>query len=177
MADLAMGRWGAQSPRVRDLALRIVAAAGIDAKDYRGEIDAIHAWMQGSIRYTRDPVGQERVQTPEHTAFVQRSGDCDDFAVLEAALLGALGHRTRFVTVGFAPGRFSHVFLEVDHRGQWTALDPITDHPAGWQVAGAASRTAWAINRVGGFHSSTAIRERNLARKQGQACFSRKPQP
>jgi transglutaminase-like putative cysteine protease len=43
------------------------------------------------------------VQTPEHTAFVAQAGDCDDFAVLETAPLRALGHRTRFVTIGFTP--------------------------------------------------------------------------
>ena len=162
MADLSAGRWGAQSPRIRDLAMRIVQAAGIDAKDYRGEVDAIHAWIQSAIRYTRDPVGQERVQTPEHTAFVARSGDCDDFAVLETALLGALGHRTRFVTIGFTPARFSHVYAEVELRGAWLPLDAITDHPAGWQADGAAVRTTWPVNRPGGFDPVAAARERGI---------------
>ena len=162
MADLSAGPWGAQSPRIRDLALAIVRAAGIDAKDYRGEVDAIHAWMQAAIRYTRDPVGQERVQTPEYTAFAARAGDCDDFAVLETALLGALGHRTRFVTIGFTPQRFSHVYAEVELRGAWLPLDAITDHAAGWEAGGAAVRTTWPINRPGGFDAAAAARERGL---------------
>jgi hypothetical protein len=162
MADLATGRWGAQSAAMRDLALRIVTDAGIDAKDARGEVDAIHAWVQQAIRYTRDPIGQERVQTPEHTAFVARSGDCDDFAVLEAALLGALGHRTRFVTVGFTPSYFSHVYTEVEVRGTWLPLDAIVDHPPGWEVADAALRTTWPVNQPGGFDPIAAARARGV---------------
>jgi hypothetical protein len=162
MADLAMGRWGAQSERIRDLAVGIVRGAGIDAKDYRGEVDAVHAWMQRSIRYTRDPVGQERVQTPEHTAFVVRAGDCDDFAVLETALLGALGHRTRFVTIGFTPARFSHVYAQVEVAGQWIPIDAITDHPAGWEADGAALRITWPVNRADGFDPVAAAHERGV---------------
>ena len=160
MADLSAGPWGAQSPRIRDLAMGIVQRSGIDARDYRGEVDAIHAWMQRAIRYTRDPVAVERVQTPEHTAFVSRSGDCDDAAVLETALLGALGHRTRFVTIGFGPAGFSHVFAEVDMHGTWLPIDAITDHPAGWQATGTTRRTVWPINAPGGFDATAAMRGR-----------------
>jgi len=64
MACLAMGEWGAKSERIRALAIAIVRAAGVAGKDYRAEIEAIHTWVQRTIRYTRDPVGQETVQTP-----------------------------------------------------------------------------------------------------------------
>ncbi len=107
MARLAMGGWGAQSERIRALALAIVRDAGIAGKNYQAEVLAVHCWVQSTIRYTRDPVGQETVQTPEHTAFVNQAGDCDDFSVLEAALLGALGHPTRFITIGYSPKAFS----------------------------------------------------------------------
>lgn len=152
MATLAMGPWGAQSARIRDLALGIVRSAGVPGKDYPREVAAIHAWMLRSIRYTRDPVGQERVQTPEHTAFVALSGDCDDAATLEAAILGALGHPTRFVTIGLTPRAFSHVYLEVFLRGQWVPLDPIAhDKPPGWESPRAVIRKVWPVNREGGF--------------------------
>jgi predicted transglutaminase-like cysteine proteinase len=152
MAKLAMGPWGAQSERIRALALNIVRSADIVAKDYLAEVIAIHRWVQATIRYTRDPVGQETVQTPEHTAFVNQAGDCDDFSVLEAALLGALGHPTRFVTIGYTPRAFSHVFLEANVRGQWIPLDPImADKPAGWQAPNPVLRKAFPINRAEGF--------------------------
>ncbi len=156
MARLAMGEWGARSERIRALALAIVQRFGIAGKDYLAEVMAIHRWVQTSIRYTRDPVGQETVQTPEHTAFVNQAGDCDDFSVLEAALLGALGHPTRFITIGYSPQAFSHVYLEANIRGRWIPLDPImADKPAGWQAPNPVIRKAFPINRAEGFDPAT----------------------
>ena len=152
IARLAMGEWGAQSERIRALALAIVRDAGIAGKNYLAEVIAIHHWVQTSIRYTRDPVGQETVQTPEHTAFVNQAGDCDDFSVLEAALLGALGHPTRFITIGYSPKAFSHVYLEANIQGRWIPLDPImADKPAGWQAPNPVIRKVFPINRAEGF--------------------------
>jgi predicted transglutaminase-like cysteine proteinase len=152
MAKLAMGDWGARSERIRALALAIVRVAGSAGKDYLAEVLAIHRWVQTTIRYTRDPIGQETVQTPEYTAFVNQAGDCDDFSVLEAALLGALGHPTRFVTIGYKPQAFSHVYLEVQVRGRWMPLDPImADKPVGWEAPNPTLRKVFPINRAEGF--------------------------
>lgn len=156
MARLAMGEWGARSERIRNLALAVVRSREVAAKDYRGEIEAVHTWIQKNIRYTRDPVGQETVQTPEYTAFINQAGDCDDFSVLEAALLGALGHPTRFVTIGFTPTAFSHVYLEVNVRGDWIALDPImADKPVGWEAPNPVIKKIFPINRAEGFDPAT----------------------
>ena len=155
MARLAMGADGARSTRIRDLAVAIVRRAGVPAKDYRGEVVAVHRWVQECIRYTRDPVGQETIQTPMHTAFVQRAGDCDDFAVLEAALLGALGHPSRFVTIGQTTRAFSHVYLEVQVRGRWVPLDPImAEQPPGWEASRWAIKKRWPVNRAEGFDAT-----------------------
>ncbi len=155
MARLAMGLDGARSTRIRDLAVAIVRAAGVPAKDYLGEVVAVHRWVQECIRYTRDPVGQETIQTPTHTAFIQRAGDCDDFATLEAALLGALGHPSRFVTIGQTARAFSHVYLEAQVHGRWVPLDPImAEHPAGWEAPRWAIKKHWPMNRAEGFDAA-----------------------
>jgi predicted transglutaminase-like cysteine proteinase len=152
MARLAMGEWGARSERIRALALAILRDARVAGKNYPAEVLAVHRWVQNSIRYTRDPVGQETVQTPEYTAFVNQAGDCDDFSVLEAALLGALGHPTRFITVGYSPKAFSHVFLEANIQGRWIPLDPImADKPAGWEAPNPVIRKVFPTNRAEGF--------------------------
>jgi len=76
--------------------------------------------------------------------------------VLEAALLGALGHPTRFITIGYSPQAFSHVYLEANVRGRWIPLDPImADKPAGWQAPNPVIRKAFPINRADGFDPAT----------------------
>jgi len=145
MARAAFGRYGAHSPRIRALAIQIIRAAGIPEKDKLGEIDAIHEWVKSRLRYVNDPLWQEFITQPEHLAFVQRDGDCDDHAVLEAALLGAIGIRSRFVTVAPVAGPMSHVYLQAQimhydgtgtpPRISWINLDPIKkDKSAGWAV-------------------------------------------
>ena len=88
MRELAMA--GGHSPAVIYLAREIVRE--VESHDYEGEVARIHRWVQTHVRYTQDPRGQEWVQTPSHTAWVQGQGDCDDHAVLVCALAIALGH-------------------------------------------------------------------------------------
>lgn len=158
MARAAMGKWGAASPRLRELALAIVREAGAAERDQRAEVEAIHQWMQRSIRYVYDPVGVEFVSQPEHLAFVQRDGDCDDFSVLEAALLGTLGIVTRFVVVGVRSAAFEHVYLEARIGARWIPLDPIVKHqPAGWEVPNPKRRMALPPNHPNGLRLGPSL--------------------
>lgn len=160
MARAAMGRYGAQSPRIRSLAIRIVRDAGVPEKDKRGEVDAIHAWVMRHLRYVNDPLWQEHITFPESLAFESKDGDCDDHAVLEAALLGALGIRSRFVTVAPVPGPMSHVYLHAgvmqsDGTGPatltWLPLDPIVKtRPAGWEIPDPHARRVFPVNHPDG---------------------------
>ena len=67
-------------------------------------------------------MGQETVQTPEVT-ISQGAGDCDDMAVLTAALATAMGYKFRFKTIG--KDGPSHVYTEIlDPKKGWTVVDP-----------------------------------------------------
>lgn len=110
----------------------------VPGKDHRGEIDRVFRWVRDCIRYLRDPVGVELVQTPDKT-LQYRQGDCDDQVTLLASLLGAIGIRSRFKAVGFMPGSLTHVFLEALDNSNWIALDPIMAVPTGWQPPGTVS--------------------------------------
>lgn len=137
MCQLAMGRYGARSPKIRALAANIIKQAGIREKDYRAEADALAAWVRDNIRYMKDVYGQETVSPPEEVAFNMGAGDCDDQSVLLAALLSAIGVPTRFKVMGLTPQMYSHVYLQalpVPAHG-WVTYDPIMqDKPVGWEV-------------------------------------------
>lgn len=165
MAKAAMGEYGAQSPKIRSLAIKIVRDAGAPAKDKRAEVSAIHDYVQSHLRYISDPLWMETVTYPETLAFEQSDGDCDDFAVLEAALLGAIGVRTRFVTVAPKPGPMSHVYLQAmilndDGTGSgalptWVSLDPIVNKPMGWSVPNPYAITLYPLNTPDGIGLQT----------------------
>ncbi len=142
MSEMAKGKWGARSPKIRALAINIINGVNpytgktvkppVSNKDYFGMLEAIHNFVRDEVRYVKDPVGQETLSYPEETLLNSRAGDCDDLTIAEMALLGSLGLRSYPVVIGTVPGHFSHVYLHAEippgkHRYADTtiAADPI----------------------------------------------------
>ena len=135
MSQLAMGPYGARSPKIQASAVKILRGAQVAPKDYTGEMVALHNWVRDNIRYTRDVVGQETLFPPEYVMYQTQAGDCDDLSMLVAALCGSVGIPTRFKVIGQTPGSYSHVYLEARPQNDWIPLDPIMrDKPAGWEA-------------------------------------------
>lgn len=140
-----------RDPAFRSAALRIVRDARVPERDADGEIRAISRFVR-SMRYQRDPALAELFVEPRTLARLvaagspDAAGDCDDSAMLGAALHEALGRRTRFAVGGDEPGRWRHVWIEVEHpRRGWIAVDDVVRGlaPGTWRpeaVLGAAAR-------------------------------------
>lgn len=133
--QIAFGDYGSSQTlhRMRDLVNRslsvplvVETANGIAAlvapRDYLGIAQAIRGWLTQHFRFVRDPVGVELVRDPVYMlrqwqANGYITGDCDDAAVLGAALGKADGIGARFVAVGFQPGGpLLHVFTILTGR-------------------------------------------------------------
>ncbi len=115
------------SARLARFARELIEGAGVAAYDGRGETKALFDFVQQNIRYTRDPFGYEWVQSVVPT-LVMGHGDCDCHTVLLGSLLMSVGYPVRIVIAGSAPGKFHHVFLEVQYRTPegipvWAYLD------------------------------------------------------
>lgn len=100
-------------------------------KDQLAEACAIFDYVRDSIRYVRDVFGTETLADPR-TTLLRKVGDCDDQSTLLAALLEAVGYRTRFVVAGYSSTNYEHVYVQVFVRGQWFNCDPTEDKPFGW---------------------------------------------
>lgn len=162
MAEMAKGKFGARSPKIRAAAINIIngidplngkrIGVPVDNKDYFGMLEAIHNYVRDNIRYVKDVVGQETLSYPEETIFNSRAGDCDDMTILEIGLLGAIGLRSYPVVIGLVPGHFSHVYLHAEipegrHRnaGKTFAADPIMRE---WELGRAAPDARVKAKRV-----------------------------
>lgn len=132
-----LARNGRAHPVVRLSAQHLVG--DLPSKDAGAEVQRIHAFVRDRIRYVRDVRGVETVQAPEVTLELG-SGDCDDKSVLAAALLEAIGHRTRFMAIGFQPGQLSHVMPEVQLGRHWLALEVTEPVRPGWVPKGIVER-------------------------------------
>jgi len=127
-------RNGAKDFGVRQTAIDILIENGIKPKDYLGEIRALFEWVQKNIRYTRDTYRVELLHSARRMLEL-RAGDCDDMAILLAALLEAIGHPVRLVLTGPDPLRrnlFTHIYVEVFHERRWIPLDATMPYAIGW---------------------------------------------
>lgn len=130
-------RQGKKSLPVRSQAANIVQH--LPGKDFSGEIRAVHQWVKSNIRYVKDINGVETLTTPEKILEL-RHGDCDDQAVLVAALLESIGHPTRFVAIGFNADNYKHVYAETLLGNKWLSVETTEPVNVGWQPRGVRAR-------------------------------------
>ena len=115
------------APIVRLTAARIVTGTGTNS-DY--QIELLRRWLRLHIGFLRDPLGEELLQTPADVlAMLAANGsvdvDCDDVAMLGAALGMSIGLRARLQMIGVAGG-YTHVWTELstpDGDPRWIDLD------------------------------------------------------
>lgn len=125
---------GAKDFYVRQTAIDILLQRAVKPKDYLGEIKALFEWVQQNVRYTNDTFRVEVLHSPRRMLQL-RAGDCDDMAILLGAMLESIGHPARLVLTGpdpLKPDLFSHIYLEVFHKGRWIPLDTTMPYPMGW---------------------------------------------
>lgn len=113
---------------VRPVALQLTQ--NLKQRDFGAEIDALFDFVKNRIRYVRDIHQIETLQAPERTLQL-KAGDCDDKAVLLAALLESIGHPARFHAIGFRPQHFQHVYVETKIGGGWIPLETTEDWEPG----------------------------------------------
>jgi Transglutaminase-like superfamily len=131
MKSLVTSPQGVKSYLVRQTTLD--AVRGVERGQH--EIDAIFDWVKNNIEFRGEY--SETLQSPEATINLG-AGDCDDQAMLAAAMLNSLGYETRFVTVALhgSADEYSHVYVEVkDKQTQnWIPLDPTVEQSyPGWE--------------------------------------------
>jgi transglutaminase-like putative cysteine protease len=115
------------NPMVRLTATEI--AAGTDGAE---QAHAIRDYLEHRTEFVRDPDGVEMLHGPVwQLQQIRQNGvvrvDCDDVAMLAAALGKAVGLRARFVVVGFDNPRapYRHVWAELSPRNlpAWVDMD------------------------------------------------------
>jgi transglutaminase-like putative cysteine protease len=112
------------------LTVRLASAIVEGAHGHRAsQAMAIRGWLDLRTVYQDDPYGIELLRSvPEMLADIRQRGaaalDCDDVAILGAALGKAVGLRPRFVLFGFEPsGPYRHIFTELATPEGWVDLD------------------------------------------------------
>lgn len=143
----------ARDPEIRRIAVEVLRQRGVPQRDYAGQAAALLDFVQQSIYYVNEP--DELLQSPRATLELGY-GDCDDMAVLLAALCESVGLSTRFVLAGrkwrsdrmvrYIEGQrvpwfveFSHIYLAIGvppiQPTTWYAAEPtLRGAPLGYDV-------------------------------------------
>ena len=117
------------SPVVRLTAVEIVA--GLGGRDGVTQASAIRDWVEDHVEFVRDPDRGEMLHGPVWQINQIRQHDvvyvdCDDVAMLAAALGRAIGLRARFVVVAFGRNApYRHVWTELapPNKNVWIDVD------------------------------------------------------
>lgn len=116
-----------------------------------GEAQTIYKWVQGHVRFTKDPVTKEKLYPPQELLKI-RAGDCDDISMLMAALLIAIGYPARLITLAAnpaSPDEFSHVYVEGEippGSGGWLPMDAArADAEFGVAPPSYSRKRAWSL--------------------------------
>ncbi len=111
------------SPCVRDFAVKLASTSpgtyyrgGSDASPGRegiNQIIAVHRYISGEWKYVNDPLfaGQDYYSPADRTLAAGLAGDCDDFSILLASCIEAIGGRARIV--GGDCNQGAHAWAEV----------------------------------------------------------------
>lgn len=124
---------------VRNLAVQLttqgfLTGQGLQQKDFRGEAERLLTFVRDDIRYVRDISDVETLHDPV-TLLKVGAGDCDDKAILLAALLKSIGFdEVQFVAIAFEPDLYSHVWVRAKVDGKWLDLEPTEPIPCGQSI-------------------------------------------
>lgn len=95
-------------PITRNTAVKL--AAGEDGPFHVEQVASLWTFVRGRWRYVNDPRGQEYFAKASETITNEYAGDCDDFAILLASMITAIGGEARVVVMSSPEG--GHAYAE-----------------------------------------------------------------
>jgi hypothetical protein len=154
-----MAREYSRHDLVKRLSTNILHYNNIPSHHYLDEARAIGEFVKKHVRYVKDPVGTESLQAPDMMIRMMKDagytmGDCDDMALLTAAMLMSVGIRPRFRAVryrGDENGNFNHIYVVVYEKNVSNSDNPgptkrlvldciIKDKPIGFEIKHASGK-------------------------------------
>jgi hypothetical protein len=160
-----------RDPRIATVAIHIIRTAGIKPRDYTGQARALLRFVQNRIYYANEP--GERLQDPAYTLRVGY-GDCDDMALLLAALCESIRLPWRFVISGkrgdrivrwvegspYTPAKWAHIYLAIGDKPfaptRWMFAEPtLRSVNLGWDVVQASAGGSRPLPELSGPDTAT----------------------
>lgn len=158
----------AQSPAIRRDLQQALGGRDPRSLSQLEIVDRVFHWVKGRLTFMDDgglagmAPGLHNPQAPVVEVLIRprdmavmceqgachRVGDCDDFSMYTAALLGAAGVKSSFVTVAAdqaEPDRYSHVYVAAYPDGQRVPMDTSHGPRPGWETGAITRIQEWPL--------------------------------
>ena len=98
-------------------------AKQLKTADFEQSCRNIYTFITGNIRYKKDTPGKEEIRTAARSWADRYTGvDCEDYAILAAAIAKNMGYTPGFEVVGFGNG-YAHIYAVIKFLGQSVVID------------------------------------------------------
>lgn len=121
--------------------VKILTSVALDRFGHIDSLNSVWKFVKENFPYQSDPEDYELFIHPNRVALdyfngIPRSGDCDDHALLTAAMLGAIGYRTKIILADCNfDGEIDHAFSQVhSEKLGWLNFDTSGVNPLGWII-------------------------------------------
>ncbi len=124
---LILIKQGKVDQRIYDVTREIIAQNKIPYGNDMEELEAIYKFVQGRVRYMRDPVGRDVYQSAIETLDKQKMGDCEDLTILISSMVMSIGYPVALKLASIEGDIWDHIYslagLPPKNPTEWVAMD------------------------------------------------------
>lgn len=118
---------GRIDPEIKRITGDVVLQSGVRFGDNVGELRAVYEFVQGRIRYIRDPYGKDVYQSALDTLEKFKTGDCEDLTILIASMAQSIGYPIAIKLASIDGEIWDHIYplagLPPEAPTKWVAMD------------------------------------------------------
>lgn len=118
---------GRDDPRIYEITREVISQSGTKFGYDIDELEALYQFVQGRVRYVRDPYGRDIYQGAVDTLDKHKTGDCEDLTILLASMVLTVGYPVAIKLVSVAGELWDHIYplagMPPEEPKKWVAMD------------------------------------------------------
>lgn len=118
---------GREHPEIIEVTRQVILQSGVRFGDDVGELDAIYQFVDGRVRYIRDPYQRDIYQSAIDTLNKFKTGDCEDQTILMGSMALTVGYPLSIKLASVDGKIWDHIYplagLPPESPTRWVAMD------------------------------------------------------
>ncbi len=118
---------GREDPRIYEVTRQVISQSGTRFGYDIDELEALYQFIQGRVRYVRDPYGKDTYQGAVDTLDKFKTGDCEDLTILLASMVLTVGYPVALKLASIGGEIWDHIYplagMPPQEPEKWVAMD------------------------------------------------------